>query len=153
MEVNNEEDKIKVMLDETKSILNDVSDYELSMISNSMRLVSSAPPSTKLQITERITSLIKSKSDIQYLVYRVKEIRQEVSIPYNNKYNELYTMLTIKGRPSKAAIESEMYFKNKDVMNSKNKLDKIDNLLEFLESYLNYLDRMISVLDSRRYDL
>lgn len=137
----------------TKDILVDVSDYELNMIGNTLRLIYMEPPSTKLLVTERISELVKSKSDLQYLVLKIKDIRRSTNIPYINKYNTQFTLLTKQGRPSKAAIESEMYHIHQDLRDQRDKLSDIDNLLEFFEGYFALLDKTVYTLESRKFDL
>lgn len=152
-EVTDLDSQVNSIIGLAKEILEDMSDFEANMIRTSVRLIYSAPPSTKLLITERITQLNQSKADLNYLILKAREVRRAINIPYTEKYNMFYTFGTKKGLPSKQAIESDMYHSHKDLKTSRDKLDDIDTLIEFLNSYLGLIDRSISTLDSRRYDL
>lgn len=152
-DVNSLPDQIEQLVSYSKSILGDLSDYESNMIRTSMQLVQLDPPSTKLAITERINTLNRSKSDLQYLILKSQEIRRSYNIPYTNEYNKQFTVLTRMNRPSKQAIESEMHFQSAELRDARDKIADIDTLIEFLRSYLGYLDAAIRVLESRKFDV
>ena len=152
-QVNDPESQIAAIIRLTKDILGEMSDYETSMIRDSIRMISMEAPSTKLLVTERINKLNQCKSELQYIVLKAKEVRRTYNIPFVNSYNTYFTLGTKKGLPSKQAIESEMYHVHADMRERRDKLEDIDNLLEFLSSYFGLIDRTISTLESRRYDL
>ncbi len=152
-QVNDPESQIAAIIKLTKDILGEMSDYETGMIRDSIRMISMEAPSTKLLVTERINKLNQCKSELQYIVLKAKEVRRTYNIPFVNSYNTYFTLGTKKGLPSKQAIESEMYHVHADMRERRDKLEDIDNLLEFLSSYFGLIDRTISTLESRRYDL
>ena len=152
-QVNDPESQIAAIIRLTKDILGEISDYETGMIRDSIRMISMEAPSTKLLVTERINKLNQCKSELQYIVLKAKEVRRTYNIPFVNSYNTYFTLGTKKGLPSKQAIESEMYHVHADMRERRDKLEDIDNLLEFLSSYFGLIDRTISTLESRRYDL
>lgn len=152
-QVNDPESQIAAIIRLTKDILGEMSDYETGMIRDSIRMISMEAPSTKLLVTERINKLNQCKSELQYIVLKAKEVRRTYNIPFVNSYNTYFTLGTKKGLPSKQAIESEMYHVHADLRERRDKLEDIDNLLEFLSSYFGLIDRTISTLESRRYDL
>ena len=152
-QVNDPESQIAAIIRLTKDILGEMSDYETGMIRDSIRMISMEAPSTKLLVTERINKLNQCKSELQYIVLKAKEVRRTYNIPFVNSYNTYFTLGTKKGLPSKQAIESEIYHVHADMRERRDKLEDIDNLLEFLSSYFGLIDRTISTLESRRYDL
>lgn len=152
-QVNDPESQIAAIIKLTKDILGEMSDYETGMIRDSIKMISMEAPSTKLLVTERINKLNQCKSELQYIVLKAKEVRRTYNIPFVNSYNTYFTLGTKKGLPSKQAIESEMYHVHADMRERRDKLEDIDNLLEFLSSYFGLIDRTISTLESRRYDL
>lgn len=151
--VTDQDSQVGAILNLTKSILEDVSDYELNMIRDSMRIIMMEPPSTKLLVTERISQLTACKSDLQYLMLKIRDIRRSYNIPFVNQYNTMFTLGTKKGLPSKQAIESEMYHMSADMRAYRDKLDDIDSLVGFLDSYSSLIDSTIRTLENRRYDL
>ena len=152
-QVNDPESQIAAIIRLTKDILGEMSDYETGMIRDSIRMISMEAPSTKLLVTERINKLNQCKSELQYIVLKAQEVRRTYNIPFVNSSNTYFTLGTKKGLPSKQAIESEMYHVHADMRERRDKLEDIDNLLEFLSSYFGLIDRTISTLESRRYDL
>lgn len=151
--VTDQDSQVGAILNLTKSILEDVSDYELNMIRDSMRIIMMEPPSTKLLVTERISQLTACKSNLQYLMLKIRDIRRSYNIPFVNQYNTMFTLGTKKGLPSKQAIESEMYHTSADMRAYRDKLDDIDSLVGFLDSYNSLIDSTIRTLENRRYDL
>lgn len=150
---NNLTEQIENVIKYCNDIYGGLSDYESEIIRSSMRLIQMDPPSTKLMVTERITQLVRNKSDMQYLILKARDLRRSYNIPYTDAYNQQFTILTRQNRPSKQAIESEMHFLKPELREYRDKINNIDTMLEFLSSYLTFLDKTISSLESRRYDL
>jgi hypothetical protein len=151
--VTDQNSKVEAVINYAKGILGDMSDYELGIIRDSMRIVTMEPPSTKLLVTERINQINKAKSDMQYIVLKTKEVRRNYNIPFVNNYNNYYTLGTKKGLPSKQAIDSEIFYLHPDMREYRDKIEEIDTILEFFQSYFGFLDKTISTLESRKFDL
>lgn len=152
-EVTDQETQVNAIIKLAKDILGNMSDYETGMIRDSIRMISMEPPSTKLLVTERVSKLNQCKSNLQYLVLKAREVRRSYNIPFVNKYNTYFTLGTKKGLPSKQAIESEMYHIYPEMRDARDKLEDIDNFLEFISAYFGIIDKTISTLESRRFDL
>lgn len=150
---NSFQDQVENVINYCKKIFEEMSDYETNIIRTSMNLIQMDPPSTKLMLTERITQLVRAKSDLQYLLLKARELRKSYNIPYTNEYNQQFTILTRQNRPSKQAIESEMHFMKPELREYRDKIEDIDTLLDFLSSYMGFFDKSISVLENRRYDI
>lgn len=150
---NNFQEQVENVIKYCKAIFGDLSDYESDIIRTSMRLIQMDPPSTKLMVTERITQLVRNKSDMQYLILKAKDLRRSYNIPYTDSYNQQFTILTRQNRPSKQAIESEMHFMKPELREYRDKINDIDTMLEFFNSYLSFIDKTVAVLENRRYDL
>ena len=91
---NNFQEQVENVIKYCKAIFGDLSDYESDIIRTSMRLIQMDPPSTKLMVTERITQLVRNKSDMQYLILKAKDLRRSYNIPYTVSYNQQFTILT-----------------------------------------------------------
>ena len=152
-EINDQSVLNSKLLNLIKSTLEDASEYELSLFSNLNNLLSREAPSTKLMITQDIQSLIIAKKDLAYLILKVREVRRSYYTPYSKLYNKYYRLGTKKGLPSRAAIEADMYLSSDEINDYKSKLDDIDMLLDFLQSYNQLVDSSIRNLESRRYDV
>lgn len=150
---NSFQDQVENVIKYCKKIFEEMSDYETNIIRIGMNLIQMDPPSTKLMLTERITQLVRAKSDLQYLILKARELRKSYNVPYVNEYNQQFTILTRQNRPSKQAIESEMHFMKPELREYRDKIDDIDTLLEFLNSYMGFFDKSIAVLENRRFDV
>lgn len=133
--------------------ITEFSDYELKVISDSVLLISSELPSTKLSITMKLAEVSSLKADLSFILLRLSDIRRSYNIPYTDIYNTKFTLLTKQGRPSKQAIESEMFYREESLRNYRDKISEIDNILEFLKNYSVLLDRISNILESRKFDL
>lgn len=151
-EVNSYESKVDSILNYVKGIV-DVSDYELAMIRDSVRLITQEPPNTKLMVNSRIDEIVKAKSNMSYIMLKLKDIRRTINIPYTDFYNTNFMILTKQGRPSKAAIDSEIHALHSNCRDWRDRLSEIDLILEFFETHTDLLSSVKSTLESRRYDL
>jgi len=143
----------KVISDINKVLPDDLSEYEQRMISDSLEIPYKSVTNSKVVLSDRIDEAIKCKSDLNYIIMKLKNKRKEVSIPYNVKYNKLFTILTRQGRPSRAAIESEINYTNPDMAQSYNTIENLDDIISFLESHLSLIDMVIRNYENRRYNL
>lgn len=147
------QDIVTSVVSMTESIIGELSEYERGIIKTSMLILQQEPPSTKLLITTKLSGVVRVKSDMQYLILRIKDIRRSYNIPYTKTYNRLYTLGSKKGLPSKLAIESDMFSRSVDLADARDKINDIDMLLDFFDKQLALLDSTISILESRKYDV
>lgn len=149
---NSREEQVNSIVEYVSSLV-PLSEFEKSNVARAYRLVSEAIPSTKLLLGSKISEVLECKTNLMYIKQRLLDEKRKIYIPHINKYNKLFTILTRQGRPSTESKITEIYAMNVDLQNSRDKLSDIDNLLEFLESYISILDTMVKNLDGRKYDL
>lgn len=149
---NSREEQVNSIVEYVSSLV-PLSEFEKSNVARAYRLVSETIPSTKLLLGSKISEILESKTNLMYIKQRLLDERRKIYIPHINKYNKLFTVLTRQGRPSTESKITEIYAMNVDLQGSRDKLSDIDNLLEFLESYISILDTMVKNLDGRKYDL
>lgn len=130
-----------------------ISDYEKGIVRQMIRVISEPLPATKALIEIKIDSLLSLKSEINYLVLRIKDIRRAIDIPHRDMYNTQFMILTKQGRPSTESKIAEIYSLNKNLRNLRDKLSNIDNLLNFMGSNIDLIDGKIKILESRKYSL
>ena len=146
------ENIVNSIINYSKSIM-PLSDYEAQIIRNAISVVNHPVPSTKLLLTTDIDKMISAKGELNYIIMKLKDIRRSYKIPHDNCYNKGFTTLTKMGRPSTESKIAEIYHTNPEMQEWRDKLSDIDNLLEFLNSYIGLIDSSIRNMESRRYDL
>ena len=149
---NNIDEQVKSATNLFKEVV-ELTDYESKMIDNAIRYSRSVVASTKLQLTESIDILLRIKSDLSYLRLKLNDKRRSVRVPYRNEYDKQFTMLTKMNRPSRQSIESEMHYMSESMRSARDTVDKFDNLVEYINTLSEIIDRKISNMESRRYDL
>ena len=139
--------KFKELLEE------DISDYELDIISKSIQISQKEVPTVKTILSDMIAEGIRLKSGLEYMIFRLKDKRKIISLKYNPEYNKLFTILTRQGRPSKAAIDCEIMYTNPELYSMSTKLGEFDELVQFVNDQIQIIDMIIRNLESRHYDL
>lgn len=152
--VNNISDIISYIIGNLKKLLPDeLSEYELKMVSDSLELPYRPVSNSKVLISDRIDEAIKSKSDLNYIIIKLKNKRKLISIPYNSEYNKLFTILTRQNRPSKQAIDSEIKYTKPDMSEKSDLINDYDEIIEFFENHKSLIDMLIRNYENRRYEL
>lgn len=152
--VNNISDIISYIIGNLKKLLPDeLSEYELKMVSDSLELPYRPVSNSKVLISDRIDESIKSKSDLNYIIIKLKNKRKLISIPYNSEYNKLFTVLTRQNRPSKQAIDSEIKYTKPDMSEKSDLINDYDEIIEFFENHKSLIDMLIRNYENRRYEL
>lgn len=152
--VNNISDIISYIIGNLKKLLPDeLSEYELKMVSDSLELPYRPVSNSKVLISDRIDEAIKSKSDLNYIIIKLKNKRKLISIPYNSEYNKLFTVLTRQNRPSKQAIDSEIKYTKPDMSEKSDLINDYDEIIEFFENHKSLIDMLIRNYENRRYEL
>ena len=67
------QDIVTSVISMTESIIGELSEYERGIIKTSMLVLQQEPPSTKLLITTKLSGVVRVKSDMQYLILRIKD--------------------------------------------------------------------------------
>lgn len=152
--VSNISDIISYIIGNLKKLLPDeLSEYELKMVSDSLELPYRPVSNSKVLISDRIDEAIKSKSDLNYIIIKLKNKRKLISIPYNSEYNKLFTILTRQNRPSKQAIDSEIKYTKPDMSEKSDLINDYDEIIEFFENHKSLIDMLIRNCENRRYEL
>lgn len=154
MSANNVNDISEYVKNKFKNLLeDDISEYELSIITDSIGLSHREVPSVKTILSDRISESTKLKAGLEYMIFRLKDKRKIISHKYTPKYNKLFTTLTRQQRPSKAAIDCEIMYLYPEMSEMYNKLVEFDELIQFVNDQISIIDMIIRNLESRHYDL
>lgn len=130
-----------------------LSDDELSSLEDYKTIINSRVPDSKILASDRSASALTIKSDISYLYYSVRNLGLNLQVKHDDSYNKKFAALSRLGRPSKAAIESEIYSSDSSLRELKSKLDKYNLLVQYLESVIAILDGYIYMLNNRAFAL
>ena len=150
--VNNIQEVSKYFLEQMRGLI-ELSDFEEKIISDSILLPYMTVTNAKTVISDHIDEAVKAKSNLNYILYRLKDKRKMILLPFEAEYNKLFTVLTRQNRPSKQAIDSEIKYTRKDLAETFIKLEDYERVIEYLQSLLSVLDLVIKNAESRRYNL
>lgn len=150
--VNNIQEVSKYFLEQMRGLI-ELSDFEEKIISDSILLPYMTVTNAKTVISDHIDEAVKAKSNLNYILYRLKDKRKMILLPFEAEYNKLFTVLTRQNRPSKQAIDSEIKYTRKDLAETFTKLEDYERVIEYLQSLLSVLDLVIKNAESRRYNL
>lgn len=152
MVVNSYEDKIQYLVDKVKEVI-DISDYEEEKLTLAFKMSMLELPTTRILVTNRISEVINSKSDLYYLTTKITEYYNNLNIDYSARYYKEFTILTRQGRPSKTAIESEIFTLHKDIKEMKDNLDKVELARDIVANLSDIIDKILENLERRSYAL
>jgi hypothetical protein len=116
-----------------------ISEYELSIIEDSIRILFIKVFGSANTVFEQLQSCIQTISQLNYLRSKISSIRYSKMIQYRPEYERMYTSLTRMGRPSKQAIDSEIFSTNQKLSQDRNILENLDNLLVYLDNQYSLL--------------
>jgi len=131
----------------------ELSDYEENMIRGMITNIRQGAPNTKQALNDSIENVINSRSDVNYILIKMRERRREIQQEYNLHYDKGFTQLTKQNRPSRQAIESELHYINETLKEYRDKLEVMDYVIEFLTSELNTLDKKHKHLENKKFDI
>lgn len=131
----------------------DISTEELDIIYKANSYLSQQVPNNKVMLGDRSSEGVKIRSQVNYLIYKLKNKLIIDRVSHDDEYNKKFVTYTRMGRPSKAAIESEIYFSSKELSELKVSIDRMIVLVEYLEHLSNSVESYISILSSRGFVL
>lgn len=139
---NNLQSLVEELITDCNSIFDEkFSDYECEIISNCIRYPYVKAFTSVLSMSEQIQSMISTLSGMVYVRNKIDKLIYETRLKHDVSYDKKFTMFTRMGRPSKQAIESEIYSTDLELRELKNKLDK-------QELVKNCVDQLVSLLES-----
>lgn len=141
------------ILDSLKSVLDDMSEYEEGIVKQAILFPYATVTNAKTVLSDRIDDAIRCKSDLNYIILRLRDRRKVIQVPYETEYNKLFTMLTRQQRPSKQAIDSEIKYTRPAMADTADRLEEYDKIIGYLTDVQAVLDLAIRNTESRRYNL
>ena len=129
----------------------ELSSYEEDMVANGLLITRKELPSTKMSATARLSEIATVCSDYNYIINKLRNTKLDILAEYRSKYDHKFTVLTRQMRPSKDAIISEIHYTSPDLASSRNTMDNIDSILDFMSLQLSILDKLYRAIDARQY--
>lgn len=150
---NNIDEVVKSIQESFVEACGDLSEYELSIIDRSIKLPMNRTFTSKMAMVDSVHSMISTLSELNYLKNQVIKRRYELNVKHRVEYDKQFTLLTRIGRPSRQAIESEIYSSSELLNSQRDKLEEFDNVLEFLETQIDLIHAAIDNYKSAQYGL
>lgn len=152
MEVTKYESVIEYIISQVKSHI-DISEYEGTMINQALSHSREPLPSSKSSSANMVDTLINDKSNLSYIVTRLKERRLEANKSYRKDHELKYVQLTRMGRPSREAIISEIHSLDASMQVRRDELESLDQVIEVIGIQISIIDSKIRNIERRSYDL
>lgn len=115
--------------------------HEAKVVESVKNLLYRQLPNTAAGCTNRISEIDSIRSELVSLIYQINSYYSDINKEYKFIYDKEFTRLTALGRPSQAAIDSEISSKYPELFEIKIKLEKLDNLRALLNQYIRSLDQ------------
>lgn len=145
------EDVIKEVQSLFIEVCGTLSEYELLIIENSIRLPMKRVLTSSASMTDMIQQITSNLSELNYFKSKLVQIKYPIQLKYSMEFDKQFTLLTRIGRPSRQAIESEINSTSEITRELGNQLTQINNLLEFLQSQIELLHITIRNYESQKY--
>lgn len=133
--------------------LADLSEYEEKIITDAIMLPHTTVTNAKSVLSDRIDDAVRCKSDLNYMILRLKDKKKVMQVPYDSEYNKMFTILTRQNRPSKQAIDSEIKYTKPAMAETASTLEEFDKMIDYLSSLQAVIDLVIRNSENRRYNL
>lgn len=127
----------------------DIGDKSLDDIKTAISLLKELPPSDAPNTFNREQRLISVSDEISWIIMSLKRRKSIIDEEIKKIKVPEYTLLVRQGRPSSEAINMEILFKHDELNQLNNKLEFLDNLLEYLMSIQENISRYIWMLRDR----
>jgi len=115
-----------------------LSDYETEFLERLNTELRRPVPTTQLGIEDRLYLLDVLKIDLHNMLYVLEERFSSMEYEYKEKYNIEHTRLVRAGRPSEAAIDSEIHT-NTSLKSTRDLLNDWQSFKGLLTSYLSVI--------------
>lgn len=152
MPANDRQEIVEIIISKIETICQ-LSDYEKGFIRTADNLLSMQLPTTRTSIYDRVKELTDAKKGIDYIIFKLKEELSLCNRLFNVTYNKEFVKYTNLGRPSKASIDSEIFFKNPDLYEKRIIIERINSIIELLDKYTSYINRITNNVENRRFDV
>lgn len=121
----------------------ELSNQELYTIKSAMRMVREISPSEVPLLIKKINELISISQDLSWVVSVVTRKKHKLLTEVRKIRDPAYVMLVRKGRPSAAAIESEIRLNNSSVYELEENIEILSNVNDYLKHLEQSIDRYI----------
>jgi hypothetical protein len=145
---------MKEVIDKIEELFNiKLSDSDLDLIKRLRYLPDQNLSDSKGILLDNLSIVIKTKSELNLFVYRLRDLFNSERFKFNLEYNRLFVILTKSGRPSKHAIDCEIFHNNPELDKFNKRLNDIEILVEFFNTCHTILDLLIKNIESKNYSL
>lgn len=138
IELNSGSDYIDSVLGTVKDTLK-LSDGDIDILRRANKLLLEPTPTVQVMIEARVDSIDRLCVELRNLLYILENKIGNLDYEYKTIYDEQFTNLVRKGRPSQQAIESEIHSSNEFMMQRRQLLTNFEYLKNLITGYLRSL--------------
>jgi len=130
-----------------------LSEQEVQMIVECNNEIIQIAPTDKPQVFRKEERLIRCSQNISWCIFSLKLKASKIQDSYRRSRDPEYTILVRQGRPSAAAIETELRYKHPEFYETDEQIRILDNIIEFLGHLELSVERYMYMLrDKVRYN-
>ncbi|AMM44904.1 hypothetical protein SP15_105 [Bacillus phage SP-15] len=127
-------------------------DYELQIVRDVNIAVSKAYPTGRTACQERLSALDTLRGRLNTLILLLKDHRSKEKRFHQSKHDKEYVRLTRLGRPNSQAINSEIRSSFPDLAENESKLERLKQIIDYLDQLLWDMDKVRGDLLDRAGD-
>lgn len=127
----------------------ELSPENIRTVKTALSMIREMSPSDIPNILRKIERLIDVSQDMAWINLAMKRKLHEMTREIKMKKDPQYVMLVKQGRPSSAAIEAEIRFTNKDMYDSENGIDVLNNVIEYFNKINESIEKYIWLLKDK----
>lgn len=128
------------------------SDGELQIIRDVNIAISKSYPTGRTACQERLSGLDTLRGRMNTLILLIKDHRAREKRLHQGKHDKEYVRLTRLGRPNSQAINSEIRSSFPDLAENDSRLDRMKNIIDYLDQLLWDMDKVRGDLLDRAAD-
>lgn len=130
-----------------------LSEQEINIIKTCTNDIREMTPTDKPLVFRKSEKVTDDSQKLSWLIYSIKVKLSDITSNYKRVKDPEYTMLVRQQRPSGAAIEAELRFRNDTLYEIEKKIETIDNIIAYLNHLQLSIDRYLRILnDKLRYN-
>lgn len=130
-----------------------LSESEMNMIVECDNEIKQIAPTDRRLLFNKEQTLINCSQNLSWCIYSIRLKYSKILNEYRKLRDPEYTILVRQGRPSAAAIETELRYKHDNFYEYDENLRILENIIEFLNHMELSVDRYLYMLrDKLRYN-
>lgn len=127
----------------------ELQEEEIKDIKNAVNIVHEMSPTDGPGIFSKTERVISASDDLEWSIMKIRNSKSDLRKKINSIKDVDFTMLVRQGRPSTAAIESEIRMNHPELSDMEYNIDIMNNIISYLEYLRSNLVEYIWLLKSK----